>query len=415
MNTIIFITPPAHGHVNPTLPVMQELVQRGEQVICYNTAEFRPQIEQTGAEFRAYPDTEMSAAEISRLLQHGNLATITGLILRATEQLLPFMLVELAPEQPDLVVFDTIALWGKIAATQLELRAAASIGVFVMDERHMKARDLIRMLGYVLPQLPGILSARGRLIKRYGKAYPATSPLFPMRDRLNLVYTARELQPDTPIIDDTFRFVGPSINPQQRSEEFPFEALGEQPVVYISLGTVHSDHIAFYRTCFEAFARYPAQFILSAGKQTKIEELGPIPANFIVRPSVPQLAVLQRSDIFITHAGMNSVHEGLYYGVPLVLIPHQFEQLLNARCVAARGAGHSIDHYIRHKPITADTLRQALALVLSEPRYRAAAQELQRSLRATGGYQQAADELQAYIGNGSLIGAQHERSASHPG
>jgi UDP:flavonoid glycosyltransferase YjiC (YdhE family) len=97
---------------------------------------------------------------------------------------------------------------------------------------------------------------------------------------------------------------------------------------------------------------------------------------------------------------MNSVHEGLYYGVPLVLIPHQFEQLLNARCVAARGAGHIIEDQISHKPITADALRQALTLVSSEPCYREAAQELQRSLRATGGYRQAADEIQAYVAGG---------------
>src|SRR5262249_53665442 len=119
-----------------------------------------------------------------------------------------------------------------------------------------------------------------------------------------------------------------------------------------------------------------------------------------VRPSVPQPEILQRTDVFVTHGGMNSVHEGLYYGVPQVLIPHQFEQLLNARCVAARGAGYIIEDWLRRKPITAGALQQALAMVSSEPRYREAAQELQRSLRATGGYQQAADEIQAYIAGG---------------
>jgi UDP:flavonoid glycosyltransferase YjiC (YdhE family) len=74
--------------------------------------------------------------------------------------------------------------------------------------------------------------------------------------------------------------------------------------------------------------------------------------------------------------------------------------LLNARCVAARGAGHIIDDQLRHKPIAAGALRQALAMVSSAPRYREAAQELQRSLRATGGYEQAADEIQAYVAGG---------------
>ncbi len=127
MSKIIYLTPPAHGHVNPALPVVQELTQRGEQILCYNTEEFRSELERTGATFRAYPATDLTSTEISRVLQNGNLASVTGLILRATGQLLPFVLDELAREKPDLVIFDSIALWGKMATTQLRLRAAASI------------------------------------------------------------------------------------------------------------------------------------------------------------------------------------------------------------------------------------------------------------------------------------------------
>jgi hypothetical protein len=154
------------------------------------------------------------------------------------------------------------------------------------------------------------------------------------------------------------------------------------------------------------------RFVLSVGTQTDIDTLGPTPANFVVRSSVPQLEILQRADIFITHGGMNSVHEGLYYGVPLVLIPHQFEQLFNARCVAERGAGYIIDDHFKHRSLTADTLCQALTTVLSVPRYRVAAQELQRTLRATGGYRQAADEIQAYVAAGNRQ-VQVDNSATH--
>jgi UDP:flavonoid glycosyltransferase YjiC (YdhE family) len=43
----------AHGHVNPTLPVVRELVSRGEQAAYYLTGEFEPQIRHIGAEFAA--------------------------------------------------------------------------------------------------------------------------------------------------------------------------------------------------------------------------------------------------------------------------------------------------------------------------------------------------------------------------
>jgi MGT family glycosyltransferase len=397
VSKIVYLAPPAYGHVNPGLPVVQELTQRGEQVICYNTQEFRSPIERTGAAFRPYPTSDISSTEISRVLQGGNLANVTALIMHSTGQLVPFVLDELARETPDLIIFDSIALWGKMAATQLRLRAAAFISHLVMDEKHMKTLDLLRMLRQYLPQVPGILRTRRRLIQQYGKTYPLTRPLFPMRDRLNIVFTTRDLQPETPIIDETFRFVGPSINPQIRSEDFPFDALRRRPVVYISLGTVHSIQPEFFNTCFKAFADFQAQFIVSVGRHINMDALGSIPANFIVRPSVPQLEVLQHTDVFITHGGINSVHEGLYYGVPLILIPHQFEQLLNARCVATHGAGMIIEARLQGKPATAAMLRQTLNVILTESSYGEAAKKLQQSLRATGGYQEAADHVQAYI------------------
>lgn len=396
MHKIVYLTPPAHGHVNPTLPVVQALVQRGEQVIYYNTEEFRPAIERTGATFCAYK-AAMASTDFSRLLQEGSLANITTLILHTTERLLPHLLVDLQAESPDLVVFDSIALWGKMAATELNLRGAASISHFIMDEKQATLRDLLQMMGQALPQVPNILAARRRLVKQYGKSYPADGPLFPMRAGLNIVFTARELQPQTPLIDQTFRFVGPSINPQTRGEALPFEIGGGSPVVYISLGTVHSTHTAFYRVCFEAFAESPGQFILSAGKHTDIGALGAIPANFIVRPSVPQLEVLKRADIFITHGGMNSIHEGLYYGVPLIVIPHQYEQLFNARCVAARGAGMILYKRGKNGEVSVAELRHALQSVLADASYGRAAQEVQQVLHATGGYKQAADEILAYL------------------
>lgn len=395
MSKILYLTPPAHGHVNPTLPVVRELVSRGGQLICYNTDEFRPQLEQTGAVFRAYPSSELTSGEINRLVQDGNLANVTGLILKTTEKILPEIIAEFEREKPDLVVFDSLILWGKMAATQLKLRAAGSITHFVMDEKHMTRGDMFRMLRMTLPTVPGILGSRSRLIKRFGKAYPMTSPLFPMRDRMNIVFTLRVLQPDTPIIDDTFHFVGPSINLQTRTGDFPLDALGDKPLVYISFGTVHAPDNAFLSACFQAFADYPAQFVLSTGKTIDPAAL-PAPPNFIVRQTVAQLEILQRASVFITHAGMNSIHEALYNGVPLILIPQQFEQLLNARCVAARGAGYMTRDLIVHKPITAASLRQALSVVMTEPRFRQSAVNLQQALRASGGYRQAADEIQAY-------------------
>lgn len=399
MSKILFVTPPAHGHLNPVLPVIQELAQRGEQVLCLNNEEFRPQIEAAGAHFRAYPPTLLTAAAISQALAGGNLSRPHLLMMQATEALAPFTMDVLAQEGCDLVVFDSLAIWGKIAAKSLGLKGAATISHFVFDLASMKLsrREYATMMTQFFAQLPGLLSQRRRLKQRFGQAYPSKQPLFPMRDQLNIVFTARELQPKWAVIDDTFLFVGPSINPQLHTDDFPLDALRQKPLVYLSLGTVHHTHTAFYHTCFDALAEFPAQFILAAGRQANMAELEPIPANFIVRPFVSQLDVLQVADVFITHGGINSVHEGLYFGVPLVLIPHQFEQLLNARQVTARNAGVLIDEQVRRQAVTPEHLRQALQEVLANPTYAEGARNVQQLLRNTGGFRQAANAIQALL------------------
>jgi UDP:flavonoid glycosyltransferase YjiC (YdhE family) len=94
----------------------------------------------------------------------------------------------------------------------------------------------------------------------------------------------------------------------------------------------------------------------------------------------------------------------LYYGVPLILVPHQQEQMLNARCVEALGAGLIIADQLQHGRVTAATLCQALESMVSKPDYRAAASNIQQPLRAAGGYRLAADEIQGYLaGNESTL------------
>ena len=78
---------------------------------------------------------------------------------------------------------------------------------------------------------------------------------------------------------------------------------------------------------------------MSVGEKTEISSLGSIPENFIVKNSVDQISVLQTADVFITHCGMNSVNESLYFGVPMVLFPQHSEQRIVADRVAELGAG----------------------------------------------------------------------------
>jgi UDP:flavonoid glycosyltransferase YjiC (YdhE family) len=91
---------------------------------------------------------------------------------------------------------------------------------------------------------------------------------------------------------------------------------------------------------------------------------------------VDQLSVLQRADLFVSHAGFNSVQEGLAAGVPMLLCPQMFEQALNADVVASQGAG------LRLRGLTEDHIRAGTDRMLGEPSYRVAARSLAGELRS---------------------------------
>ena len=163
----------------------------------------------------------------------------------------------------------------------------------------------------------------------------------------------------------------------------------ESPVIYVSLGTLFNADAAFFRECFEAFRHMDARVIMSIGATVSEASLGPPPQNFTVQPYVPQLEVLQRAAVFVSHGGMNSVSESLYYGVPLVVIPQMSEQELVGRRVEGLGAGL----YLAKTKATAANLREAVERVLADERFRRQAAVVRESFLAAGGVTRAADAI----------------------
>jgi MGT family glycosyltransferase len=154
----------------------------------------------------------------------------------------------------------------------------------------------------------------------------------------------------------------------------------ELPLVYISLGSIFTDNPEFYRVCLEAFGDRRFQVAMTIGG-VDASGLGPLPPTVHVQPWLPQLAVLRQASAFITHAGMNSTMEALYYGVPLLTLPQMPEQAVNADRVVALGLGQQLDV----RAVTADALRDALDQVTSSSEIRANLTRMQAEVRAAGG------------------------------
>ncbi|WP_416982608.1 macrolide family glycosyltransferase [Streptomyces sp. T028] len=389
MSAISFLNIAMHGRVNPTLPVVTGLVRRGHTVTYHTSPAFREEIEATGATVCLYPGGDQPLPDPPTPL------TLLEGLAGAAVRMLPAVLTDLRRVRPDLIVHDSACPWGAVAARELGVPAASSFTTFAFD-RHVPSPtrgswDLLADARSRPRSLQGYLRSRWELHRRFDARGLPLVDLGNIRQPLNLVYTSREFQPAVEDFDGSYRFVGPSIGARPADPSFPADRL-QDPVLYVSLGTVFNTDPQLLRGLATALAPLGGTVIVSTG-QTDPDALGPLPANLLVRRSVPQPEVLARAALFITHGGMNSVNEALYAGVPMLVVPQGADQPMVARRVVELGAGLSI----RTRDVARGTVRTLARRLLHEDRFGAAARTLRAAQRNAGGHQRAADELERYL------------------
>ena len=427
MATYVFLNVPAYGHVNPTLAVAHELVQRGEKVIYYLTEDFRAAIEATGATFRSYQ------SQTGQLLSPTNFNFTTGarppnampfMLLDEGARVLPQVLESIRTDRPDYILYDMMCLWAKIAARSLHIPAILLRPSYAANEqsnlmtnmRNMgnmggMSREANNTLGAtvagpaissdagstpVVAGFPAMFSQVNDKLAELCRTYNVTpftaQEMFLGMEPLNIVFIPKEFQPGGETFDKRFVFVGPSIQPRPDTSNFPLDKLTEQTTLYISLGTVFNNQADFYNMCFAAFKDEPWQVVLSTGTNVDPAALDPIPANFLVSPQVPQLEVLQHASLFVTHCGMNSTMESLYYGVPMVSVPQMPEQMMTARRIQELDLGRLLDK----NTLTVESLHSTVEQVMTNASYRANAKTMQQHVRNAGGYKRAADAIMEF-------------------
>jgi MGT family glycosyltransferase len=396
---IVVLSVPAYGHLNPVLPIVAELVRRGHDVTVYDEPPFEPVIRATGAGFLAYPKA-MSMEDMAAVLIGGDLMRTFELFLRASGPLYDFCYAQMRDNPPDLLVVDGIALWGEMVGRKLHIPTVVASPFFAYElSKEAGGEEFRRNLRNLVPMFGPIALNWIRIALRGVQLLPLHWPLLPMRGDLTLMLTSRELHPPSPIFKwRGWEFTGAIIDPRTRSETFDFSRLDGRPVIYVSLGTLIFTKTDFYDRVMDVLGDYPAQVLLSAGKGSDLSRFARAPDNFIVEQSFPQLDVLQHADIFVTPAGLNSVHEALWYGVPMVTVPQHVEPLHTAESAARGGAGILLDAEAHGGLVAATDIRKAVETIAADlGGYRARAKALGQSLRDGGGYAGAADRIEQMI------------------
>ena len=176
------------------------------------------------------------------------------------------------------------------------------------------------------------------------------------------------------------------------------------PLIYISLGTILNNAISFYKKCIRAFECENVQVIMSIGGLVSKAKLGKIPDNFSIHSFVPQLEVLENTDVFITHGGMNSVTESLYYGVPMVVIPFMTDQPLNAKRIEELHLGEKLEY----KKITSEIIRTTTLSVMNNSSIRKQILEMKKEMRSKNANVFGADVISEYMSKYTIMGTFHD-------
>jgi len=378
--------------MNATFPLVAELARRGERVVYYASAPFRQRVESAGAEYRSYGDPEAFRPPAHT----GGLYSVMAFAIGLAEKVLPGLLPELRAIAPDYLLIDSLCVWGHLARQVLGIPAAMLGSVFVSDERAIDVATMVRQayghapketLLAAIDALNTYLMTAQRIDRRFGTESPNLVEFFSGRQSLNVVFTSRYFHLAGDRYDETYRFVGPSIQACPHREP----ASDPRPLVYISMGTIFNRLPDFYRACFQAFGGAPYRVLMATGKVDPAS-LGSPPENFELCAFAPQVQALSQASLFLTHGGMNSVSEALWHEVPLLVYPQHGDQHLVAARVASLGAGLALTPEDTEPP----RLREMAERVLSEPAFRAGARTIAESFRAAGGPPRAAAEILAW-------------------
>ncbi|MGC1422077.1 MAG: glycosyltransferase [Terracidiphilus sp.] len=406
---------PGTGHLNPMTALARSLQLRGHEVVIFGIADTEAQVRAAGIEFHGFGMEDYPLGTLQKLDEQ--LAGLKGLAaLRFTLERVRNSARMVMRDGPgavrtakvEMLLVDEADFAGNVADyLGLPWISIALIPPLVQDDRFppfwfgwaaeqdrlSRLRNrlamflLLRIATPIFREVNEQRSAWGlKPFRRPEEALSTLAQITQLPEALEF-----EVVGEKPA---GLHYTGPFVDSEQRPEvAFPWERLDGRPLIYASMGTLQNGSEAIFRTIAEACAGLDSQLLISLGGGLDASRLGQLAGDPLVVSFAPQLEILKRAALVITHAGLNTVLESLCEGVPLVAIPLANDQPGVAARVRARGACVVVPRY----RLNAARLRKAVMLVLHDGRYREAAQVLQRTIQRMHGPERAADLIEQVL------------------
>jgi MGT family glycosyltransferase len=398
-----------------------ELKQRGHRVTLVGTLDAQAKTLAAGLEFHAIGENDFPlGAMASSLTALGKLSGLDAF--RYTVALFrkgTMLLLEEAPAAfleagVDALLIDQTSFGGSTIAQRLDL-PFVSVGCALMINRDPCAPPFNTLWPYSASPLAKWRNQLGySLLTRLAKPIysvvadyrqqwqlPAmTDPEDAFSRLAQIVQQPPEFEFPRQRLPQCLHFTGPYANQLSREPaDFPFDRFTGQRLIYASLGTIQNQLSYVFRAIAAACQDLDVQLVIALGGGMTPADLGDLPGEPLVVGYAPQLDLLQRASLTITHAGLNTVLESLSCGVPMVAIPIANDQ----PGVAARIAWTGTGEVVPLGKIDSRRLRGAVERVLGSDRYRANALRLQEAIQRAGGVKKAADIVERAIATGEPV------------
>jgi len=409
-----FISMPFVGHLNPMTALARKLQSRGHEITFIGVPDVQAFARAADLRFAPFCEDEYPPGSIARLYApvsklHGleaarrSVEKNAGLFTAASRHL-PKKLAQTGVEA---LVIDTIHTFLELVPLSLEMPyVQVSTGLYLdfsgATPPFFYSWPHEEVFTAVIRNRQGVKAA-GEVfapIQSLARSYAEKAGLEIDWDDFNATASNLAVIAQTPREFDfpnipwpaAFHYTGPFHDGNGREPiPFPWEKLTDKRLVYVSMGTLVNGLEHIYRTILRAVGQLSEiQVLLSVGNNVKTEAIGTIPSNVIVVRTAPQIALLKRAALCITHAGLNTALEALAQGVPMVAIPIGYDQ----PGVAARIAHHRVGEFVEIENLSVEQLRRLIQQVLENPKYREKATEFQATIAQTRGLDLAVDLIE---------------------